>query len=150
VNSHPDPYLQWERGLVKRTGNFKLRCVFTHAFTACGCVFKEITLVWANQGNYFENATARSKRTLKTTVATQLYRVCLEFRLYLDIGIWWYLCHFWPHLRWATFLGSLDIICQTATWITSKTAGTSVIYRYLGKFILIIVSLLNFITLNCK
>jgi len=26
----------------------------------------------ANQGNYFENATASSKRTLKTTVATQL------------------------------------------------------------------------------
>ncbi len=42
------------------------------AFTACGCVFKEITLVGSNQGNYFENATACSKRTLKTTVATQL------------------------------------------------------------------------------
>ncbi len=42
------------------------------AFTACGCVFKEITLVVSNQGNYFENATACSKRTLKTTVATQL------------------------------------------------------------------------------
>jgi hypothetical protein len=52
----------------------KLRCDerFTHAFTACGCVFKEITLVGSNQGNYFENATACSKRTLKTTVATQL------------------------------------------------------------------------------
>jgi len=52
-----------------------LRCDerFTHAFTACGCVFKEITLVRSNQGNYFENATARGKRTLKTTVATQLY-----------------------------------------------------------------------------
>jgi hypothetical protein len=53
---------------------FKLRCDerFTHAFTACGCVFKEITLVGSNQGNYFENATACSKRSLKTTVATQL------------------------------------------------------------------------------
>jgi len=32
--------------------HFKLRCDerFTHAFTACGCVFKVITLVWANQG----------------------------------------------------------------------------------------------------
>jgi len=29
-------------------------------------------LVGSNQGNYFENATACSKRTLKTTVATQL------------------------------------------------------------------------------
>jgi hypothetical protein len=45
---------------------------FTHAFTACGCVVKEITLVDSNQGNYFENATACSKRTLKTTVTTQL------------------------------------------------------------------------------
>jgi len=38
----------------------KLRCDerFTHAFTACECVFKEITLVGSNQGNYFENATA--------------------------------------------------------------------------------------------
>ncbi len=52
----------------------KLRCDehFTHAFTACGCVFKEITLVGSNQGNYFENVTACSKRMLKTTVATQL------------------------------------------------------------------------------
>jgi hypothetical protein len=56
---------------------FKLRCDerFTHAFTACGCVFKEITLVGSNQGNYFENTTACSKRTLKTTVATQLKKV---------------------------------------------------------------------------
>ena len=30
-------------------------------------------LVGSNQGNYFENATACSKSTLKTTVATQLY-----------------------------------------------------------------------------
>jgi len=51
--------------------SLKLRCDerFTHAFTACGCVFKEITLVGSNQGNFFENATACSKRTLKTTVA---------------------------------------------------------------------------------
>ncbi len=53
----------------------KLRCDerFTHAFTAFDCVFKEITLVSSNQGNYFENATECSKRTLKTTAATQLY-----------------------------------------------------------------------------
>ncbi len=55
---------------------FKLSCDerFAQAFTACGCVFKEITLVGSKQGNYFENATACSKRTLKTTVATQLKR----------------------------------------------------------------------------
>jgi len=38
------------------------------------CVFKEITLVGLNQCNYFENATACSKRTLKTAVAIQLKR----------------------------------------------------------------------------
>ncbi len=48
----------------------KLRCDsrFQNAF----CVFKVITLVGSNQGNFFENATACSKSTLKTTVATQL------------------------------------------------------------------------------
>ncbi len=53
--------------------SIKLRCDerFTHAFTECERVFKEFTLVGTNQGNYFENATACSKRTLKTTVATQ-------------------------------------------------------------------------------
>ena len=35
-------------------------------------VFKEITLVGSNQSNYFENANAYSKRTLKTRVATRL------------------------------------------------------------------------------
>jgi len=52
----------------------KLRCDerFTHAFTACGSIFKVITLVDSNQGNYFENATASSKRMRKTTVAMQL------------------------------------------------------------------------------
>jgi len=44
---------------------------FLRAFTAC--VFKAITLVGSNQRNYFENATACSERTLKTTVATQIY-----------------------------------------------------------------------------
>jgi len=34
--------------------------------------FKVITLAWANQGNYFENANPCSKRTLKMAVATQL------------------------------------------------------------------------------
>ncbi len=54
--------------------NLKLLCNsrFQRAFTACSCIFKVITLIGSNQGNYFENATACSKRTLKTTVATQL------------------------------------------------------------------------------
>jgi len=57
-----------------QTESIKLRCDgrFTHAFTACGCVFKEITLVGSNQGNFFENATACSETHVETTVATQL------------------------------------------------------------------------------
>jgi len=53
----------------------KLRCDerFTHAFTACSCVFTLITLVGVNHGNFFENATVcSSKRMRKTLVATQL------------------------------------------------------------------------------
>jgi len=54
--------------------HIKLSCDsrFQRAFTAYVCFFKVITLIWANQGNYFENANACSKRTLKTTVTTQL------------------------------------------------------------------------------
>jgi len=60
-----------------RNVSLKLRCDtrFQHAFTAFNCVFKVMTLVWANQRNYFENATTCSIRTLKTTVATQLKRL---------------------------------------------------------------------------
>jgi len=52
----------------------KLSChtYFQHTSTACICVFKEITFVGSNHRNYFENANACSKRTLRTTVATQL------------------------------------------------------------------------------
>ncbi len=55
--------------------SFKLSCDrrFQRAFTTCVCIFKVITLVVSNQRYYFENANACSKRTLKTTVATQLY-----------------------------------------------------------------------------
>ncbi len=62
-------YIKYIRLSHNLRTSFKLRCDerFTHAFTARGCVFKEITLVDS------ENATACSKRTLKTTVATQLY-----------------------------------------------------------------------------
>jgi hypothetical protein len=40
------------------------------------CVFKVSTLISSNQSNYFENATACSKGTLKTIVAMQLYFHC--------------------------------------------------------------------------
>jgi hypothetical protein len=44
------------------------------------CVFKVNTLIWANQGNYFENTFPCSKLTLKTTVATLLKveRGCMQ------------------------------------------------------------------------
>jgi hypothetical protein len=45
---------------------------FQGVFTACSYIFKVINLVLANQGNYFENATACSKRMLKTRVAAHL------------------------------------------------------------------------------
>ncbi len=48
-------------------------CRFQHAFTACSCVLKVISFVWANQGNFFENANKCRKRMRKTLVATQLY-----------------------------------------------------------------------------
>jgi len=53
---------------------FKLRCDtrFQHAFTACSCIFKKITLVGSNQSYFFESATACSKRMPKTRIATQL------------------------------------------------------------------------------
>ncbi len=58
----------------------KLSCDsrFQQAITACSCVFKVITLVWANQRNFFENATTCSKRMRKTLVATQLKTVLLN------------------------------------------------------------------------
>jgi len=64
---------------------FKLSCDsrFQRAFTACSCGFKVITLVRAHQRNFFENATACSKRMRKTLVATQLYIQNSSFEYYL-------------------------------------------------------------------
>jgi len=45
---------------------------FQHAFTASGCIFKVITVNGSNHYNYFENTTARNKRSLKTRVTMQL------------------------------------------------------------------------------
>jgi len=55
---------------------------FQRARTACCCIFKVITLVRSNQGNYFENAIACSKCTLKRTIATQLkLRIVIHLQL---------------------------------------------------------------------
>jgi len=69
--------------------NLRYDSRFQHASTACSCVFKEITLVWANQGTYFKNETACSKRTLKTTVATQLKRLMINKTIYLILNDKW-------------------------------------------------------------
>jgi len=55
----------------------KLSCDsrFQREFNACSFVFKGIARVGSNQGNYFENETACSKRKLKTRVATQLKQI---------------------------------------------------------------------------
>jgi len=58
---------------------FEIRAELRQSFSTCARLLhvfafsKVISLVGSNQCNYFENATACSKRTLKTTVETQLY-----------------------------------------------------------------------------
>jgi len=61
--------------------NIKLRfdTRFQRTFTACICIFKEITLVLADQLYFFENTNACNKRTLKTTVAS-LFKAELRFQ----------------------------------------------------------------------
>ncbi len=86
----------------------KLSCYsrFQHAFTACSCVFKVLMLVSSNQGNYFENALACSKRTLKTRVATQLYiwRLNAKTSLYLKTMHWLNYCQLlWLFSTWFWF-----------------------------------------------
>jgi len=69
------PYMEDASNQVKMLMlNLKLSCNsrFQRAFTARSCVLKVITLVWANQRNFFENATRCSKRMRKTLVATLL------------------------------------------------------------------------------
>jgi len=53
----------WMVVITKYSLFLKLSCDsrFQRAFTACICVFKVFTQVWANQGNFFENANACSK-----------------------------------------------------------------------------------------
>ncbi len=65
----------WQFTIGLHFGRLKQSCDsrFQRAFTACVFVFKVLTLAWANQGNYFENANAYRKRTLKMTAATQLH-----------------------------------------------------------------------------
>jgi len=51
------------RHVVKKTQrNVEKVSLSVRLLTACVCIFKVITLVGSNQRNYFENATACSKR----------------------------------------------------------------------------------------
>ncbi len=97
----------------------KLRCDerFTHAFTACICVFKVITLAWANQRNFFEmqlhavNACVKrssqrsfSRRFAFSLLHTSQIRFCsrnniIHFfckieNLCLFNRLWWLFCNF--------------------------------------------------------
>jgi len=77
--------------LIRYFLRLKLSCDsrFQRAFTACVCVFILVTLVWANQGNYIENANACSKRTLKTIVVTQLkFHNRIVSVLFIKLQIW--------------------------------------------------------------
>jgi len=69
----------------------KLSCDsrFQREFTECCWVFKVITLVWANQGNYFENANARWKRLsqLSLKVVFQKCKIPSEQKLKLQCKI---------------------------------------------------------------
>ncbi len=58
----------------------KLHCDtrFQRAFTSCSCVFKVITLVEANQRNFFESTRECRKCLLKRRVAMQL-KFCQMF-----------------------------------------------------------------------
>jgi len=59
----------------------KLSCDsrFQRAFTACVYVVKVITLIGSNQRNYFENANACSKRTLKKQLSQLSLNVPITF-----------------------------------------------------------------------
>jgi len=69
--------------VCKTLNRFELSCDshFQHGFTACVCILKVNTLVWANQDSYFETANACSKRMLKTIVATQLDSIHISLLL---------------------------------------------------------------------
>ncbi len=69
-------------GIVTRV--FSVR--FRHA--VANQIIKVITLVGSNQCNYFKNATAYSKRTLKLRVATQLY--CGKCMHKYQVATWLY------------------------------------------------------------
>jgi len=61
---------------------------FKHAFTACTCVFKEITLVWVNQRNFFENANACVKRSSQRSYKFFL----VQLNMYAEVECFWEDC----------------------------------------------------------
>jgi len=61
----------------------KLSCDsrFQRAFTACSCVFKVIALVWANQRNFFENATTLLSSLIQLYYKLEIEVIATVFRL---------------------------------------------------------------------
>ncbi len=74
-----------KRNWVFATNSNLLIPIFLHSDGANLWYYKltinnfSLSLFWANQRNYFENATACCKRTLKTRVATQLMFACVNW-----------------------------------------------------------------------
>ncbi len=69
----------------------KLSCDerFTHAFTACSCVFKVITLVGSNQGNYFENDCRNSALIIGVNTCVTLLTVALP-EIWFGGAVWYF------------------------------------------------------------
>jgi len=71
-------YIEIEKMIWKKVPKAEMRQSFSTCVYCMQLRFKVITLVWANQRNFFENATTCSKRMRKTLVATQLYRIIIQ------------------------------------------------------------------------
>ncbi len=94
---------------------------FTHAFTACSCVFKVITLVWVKARNFFENASACNKRMRKTLVATQLYVLFfLAYMLRRFLALWMFVRGHPPWVWCNTFLLIKNTYFGIQTFFTFK------------------------------
>jgi len=82
--------------------------------------------LWANQRNYFENATACSKRTLKTTVATQLNYVFKSLNFWMSHSQCFLkvkqcvasLTYLWRHLQvvWSKGQGCGPLFVRRRNW----------------------------------
>jgi len=75
----------WNEKIHRQGIISQIKAELRQSFSTCVCVFKVITLVGSNKRNYFQNANACSKRTLKTTVATSSALVFLRWNFFYRI-----------------------------------------------------------------